>query len=126
MRDGRHLAWIRTLPSAVSGREGCVAAHISFADQRFGKPKRGKGTKADDRWCLPLTPYEHTDGPNAQHRTGDEEEWWLQHGIDANTLANDLWSVSGDTDAAIAILNQARTAAARRKLWPAGRNREGD
>lgn len=104
VRDPRHLAWIRDLPSAVSGRLGCVAAHINYADKRFGKPERAKSKKADDRWVLPLTTDEHTDGPDAQHKTGKEREWWASHGIDATTLANDLWAVSGDREAALTIL----------------------
>ncbi|CDX26946.1 conserved hypothetical protein [Mesorhizobium plurifarium] len=107
VKNARHLAWIRTLPSAVSGHEGCVAAHLNFADRRYGKPERGKGKKADDRWVLPLTPYEHTDGPDAQHRTGKEKAWWDARGIDATTLANDLWRVSGDTETALVILQEA-------------------
>jgi len=108
VRAPDHLAWIRTLPSVVSGQYGCEAAHINFADRRFGKPERGKGTKADDRWVLPLTPEEHRTAPDAQHKTGRERAWWDAHGIDATTLANDLWRVSGDTEAAIAIILKAR------------------
>ncbi|WP_202306616.1 hypothetical protein [Mesorhizobium sp. L-8-10] len=106
MKDPRHLAWIRTLPSVISGTHGCVAAHINFADRRYGKPERGKSKKADDRFVLPITPWEHTDGPDAQHRTGKEKAWWAARGIDATTLANDLWRVSGDTEAAMAILRE--------------------
>lgn len=108
VKSPNHLAWIRTLPSAVSGQLGCVAAHINYADPRYGKPERAKGRKADDRWVLPITPLEHTDGPDAQHKTGRERDWWQRHGIDATTLANDLWRVSGDTEAAELILRNAR------------------
>lgn len=107
-----HLAWIRTLPSVISGRSPCEAAHLNYADRRFGKPERGKGTKADDCWVLPLTEDEHRSGPDAQHRTGKEREWWERHGIDATTLASRLWAVSGDTDSAVEIINQARIDAA--------------
>lgn len=103
-----HLAWIRSLPSVISGHFGCEAAHINFADARFGKPERAKGKKADDRWVLPLSPEEHRTGPGAQHKTGKERDWWDSQGIDATTLANDLWRVSGDTEAAIRIIMNAR------------------
>ena len=114
VRDPRHLAWIRTLPSVISGRYGCEAAHISYADRRYGKPERGKGTKAGDDFTLPLTPEEHQHGPDAQHRckAGGERDWWLRHGIDATALATRLWAVSGDTGAALAVINQARIDAA--------------
>ncbi|WPE19850.1 hypothetical protein [Shinella zoogloeoides] len=121
VRDSRHLAWIRTLPSVVSGRLGCEAAHISFADRRFGKPERARGRKAGDDWVLPLTAEEHRTGPEAQHRTGKEREWWESRGIDATTLATRLWAVSGDTEAAIRIINQAKLMAAEmRRHWKAG------
>lgn len=122
VRDPRHLAWIRTLPCAVSGEYPTEAAHISFADKRYGKPERAKGRKADDRFVLPLTARLHREGPDAQHKTGKERDWWERHGIDANALANDLWRVSGDTDAALLILAHARR---RPALWPAG-NSSGD
>lgn len=108
IRDPRHLKWIATLPSVVSGAYGCEAAHVSFPDKRFGKHMRGKSTKAGDNWTLPLTPEEHRTGPDAQHKTGDEKSWWEARGIDANTLADRLWRVSGDNDAAIYIISQAR------------------
>ena len=104
VRAPDHLAWVRTLPSVISGQYGCEAAHISFADRRYGKPERAKGKKTDDRWVLPLTPDEHRTGPEAQHKTGAERNWWVGQGIDATTLANDLWRVSGDTEAATRII----------------------
>lgn len=109
LRAPNHLIWIRTLPSAVSGRMGCEAAHVSFPDRRFGKPERGKSKKADDNWVLPLTADEHRD----QHdcKDGGERDWWERHGIDATTLASRLWAVSEDTEAGILILNTARAMA---------------
>ncbi|TCU34033.1 hypothetical protein EV129_11316 [Rhizobium azibense] len=114
VRDERHLAWIRTLPSVISGRYGCEAAHISYADRRYGKPERAKGKRAGDDFTLPLTAEEHQHGPDAQHKckAGGERDWWLRHGIDATTLASRLWGVSGDTEAAMEIINQARLDAA--------------
>ncbi len=111
LRAPDHIAWIHKLPSVISGQMGCEAAHINFADRRFGKPERGKSKKADDCWVLPLTVLEHRDGPDAQHKTGKEREWWERQGIDATTLAMRLWAVSGDTDAGILIINTARAMA---------------
>ncbi|MBB3565854.1 hypothetical protein FHX06_007227 [Rhizobium sp. BK512] len=83
------------------GAFGCEAAHVNFPDERFGKHMRGKGTKVGDNWTLPLLPEEHRTGPDTQHKIGHEQAWWESHGIDANTLADRLWRVSGDTAAVI-------------------------
>ena len=109
LRAPNHISWLHQLPSVISGRLGCEAAHISFADRRFGKPERGKSKKADDNWTLPLTADEHRD----QHacKQGGERDWWERHGIDATTLASRLWAISGDTEAAILIINTARAMA---------------
>ncbi len=114
VRDERHLAWIRTLPSVISGLYGCEAAHVSYADRRYGKPERAKGKKTGDDFTLPLTPDEHQHGPDAQHKckSGGEREWWMKHGIDATALASRLWAVSGDTDAGLEVISQARLDAA--------------
>lgn len=111
VKSAPHLDFIRSLPSVLSGRSPCEAAHINFADRRYGKPERGKGTKADDCWTLPLTAAEHRDGPNAQHRTGNEERWWTEQGIDACALAARLWAVSGDFEAGTLIVETARVQA---------------
>lgn len=52
-RDPAHLAWVRTLPSVVSGGGPCVAHHI------IGAGQGGMGTKASDLLTFPLTPMEH-------------------------------------------------------------------
>lgn len=103
IRDPRHLAWIRTLPCAVTGRHGCEAAHISFADRRYAKPERGKGKKAGDDWAVPLSPEMHRD----QHAS-NEKAWWEARGIDATALATRLWAVSGNTEEALLLLESAR------------------
>ena len=51
LRDWRYRAWIRSLPSAVSGRYGCEAAHTGTDG--------GMGLKPSDSTCVPLTPDEH-------------------------------------------------------------------
>lgn len=119
VRDPRHLAWIRTLPCVVTGKYGCEAAHISFADARFGKPERARGKKAGDDWTVPLSPDAHRD----QH-SRNERKYWADQGIDVTTLASRLWGVSGDTEAGIAIIRQAWMT--RTRLYPTGRNRTGD
>lgn len=50
VRDPNYLKFIRSLPSAVSGRYGCDAAHCG---------PHGIGTKASDLSAIPLTRTEH-------------------------------------------------------------------
>lgn len=50
-RDADYRAWIRTLPSLVSGLYGCECCH-------FGTDG-GMGQKSSDYSCGPLTPAEH-------------------------------------------------------------------
>jgi hypothetical protein len=104
VRNEPHLKFVASLPSVISGRFGCQAAHVSYADPRFGKPERGKGKKADDVFTVPLTPQEHADQHNC-----NEREWWRQAGIDPTSVAWLLWNVSGDIDAGIRIITHIRT-----------------
>ena len=102
IRDERHLAFIRTLPSVLSGVYGCDAAHIRYGDPMYRKKRTGKGQKPDDCWTLPLTHEEHMD----QH-AHNESAWWARQGIDPLALAQKLYAVSGNTDAALMIIKQA-------------------
>jgi hypothetical protein len=116
-KNGSYLAFIRSLPCAVSGsRTDIEAAHLSFACTPLGHYGRGKSSKAPDRWALPLSGESH----RAQH-AGNEKLFWARAGIDPHILALaifGLWSDLGD-DAhpfATAIINQ--------RLASAGRLRE--
>jgi hypothetical protein len=57
-RNYRYKAWIRTLPSAVSGQLGCEAAHTGSDG--------GMSMKSSDYSCIPLTFAEHAE----YHRIG--------------------------------------------------------
>ncbi|MDK4703860.1 DUF968 domain-containing protein [Rhizobium sp. CNPSo 4062] len=111
-----YLSFIHSLPCCVSGEYGVEAAHLSSAFPQFGHYGRGKGSKAPDRWALPLLPEQH----RIQHSM-NEMEFWRRAGIDPHILALTifgLWSDMGD-DAqpfAAAIINQ--------RLATAGRLRE--
>ena len=59
-RDSHYKAWIRTMPSAVSGYRGCEAAHTGSDG--------GAKLKASDYSCIPLTPAEHAE----YHQIGKE------------------------------------------------------
>lgn len=98
--DDRHLAFIRTLPSIVSGKLGCEACHIRYGDPVYRKKHTGKSQKPDDAWTVPMTPEEH----RAQH-AGNEQEWWASKGINPVAVAWQLYSVSGDRERAVAILS---------------------
>lgn len=101
--DDAHLAFIRKLPSVISGEFGCEACHIRYGDPVLRKKHTGKAQKPDDAWTLPLTPTEHRD----QHDR-NEQDWWSAHGIDPLMLSRKIYGVTGDTDAAIKIIMEAR------------------
>ncbi|CAD7023310.1 hypothetical protein REJC140_00163 [Pseudorhizobium endolithicum] len=101
--DDRHLAFIRTLPSVLSGVYGCEACHIRYGDPMYRKKHTGKAQKPDDAWTIPLTPDEHRD----QHAS-NEREWWLAQGIDPLRIALQLYAVTGNTEAATKIILEAR------------------
>lgn len=105
-KRGDYLDFIRSLPCAVSGKRPVEAAHLSTANTPLGHYGRGKGTKAPDRWALPLAPALHRE----QHQ-GNELGFWAHHGIDPHVLALSIfgvWSDHGDDAApyAVAIINQ--------------------
>lgn len=102
-KDEAHLAFIRKLPSVVSGLYGCEAAHIRAGCPRLNKKRTGAGQKSSDCWALPLTPAEH----RAQH-SGDELAFWRSHEIDPFELAVRLYEVSGDVQAAEQIIRKVR------------------
>jgi hypothetical protein len=103
-KDDAHLAFIRKLPSAVSGRTPCEAAHIRTGSADHNKKKTGGAQKSSDCWTLPLTADEH----RSQH-DANELAWWRSHGIDPFDLAAKLYEVSGDVMAGTEIIRKSRT-----------------
>lgn len=80
-RNAKYRAWIRSLPSAVSGEYGCEAAHTGTDG--------GMRQKASDYSCIPLTAEEHAE----YHRIGREEFERGNH-IDCRAIVaelNRLW-----------------------------------
>ena len=70
-RSEKHLAWIRTQPSAATGESmGIEACHV-----RIGSDG-ASGMKPSDFYALPLTAYEH----RKQHSIG-EHSFWSQYGV---------------------------------------------
>lgn len=104
LEDEAHLAFIRRLPSVVSGLYGCEACHIRTASAVHRKKHTGLQQKPDDSWTLPLTPDEHR-----QQHSENELAWWRSHNIDPFELAVKLYEVSGQFDAAVAIIRKAKS-----------------
>jgi hypothetical protein len=115
-----YLSFIHELPCVVTGRYGVQAAHVSFANTWHGHFGRGKGTKAPDRFALPLIAEEH----ELQHsgKFGHESHYWGKKGIDPHELSNTLWGIFCDYDRAEAIVRC--TARINQGLALAGRLRE--
>lgn len=123
-KNGNYLAFIHKLPCVVSGAREVQAAHLSYANPRYGHYGRGKGSKAPDRWALPLSEAEH----RRQHSM-NEESYWRSVGINPHVLALvifGLWADLGD-DAepfATAVINQTRLDAEQRRGFDRTRTAE--
>lgn len=108
-----YLSFLHSLPCVVTGATTVQAAHVSFAAPRYGHYGRGRGTKAPDRFALPLSPEEH-----ARQHSMNEAAYWASVGINPHILAMTLWGLFTDMgdDAepfAIAVINQYRQEAGR-------------
>jgi hypothetical protein len=104
IRDGRHLAFIASLPSVINGFYGCDAAHIRMGNPSWGKRETGGAEKAGDMWTVPLTRSQHDE----QHACGDERVYWANVKIDPFKVAAALWIHSGDIETCEIILREAR------------------
>ncbi len=87
-----HLAFIRQLPCVICGKVPSQAAHVRFADARYGK-QVGMQEKPDDKFTTPLCDVHH----RSQHSIR-EIGFWEDIGIDPHALALALHSVSGDLE----------------------------
>lgn len=103
IEDPAHLAFIRKLPSVVSGEFGCEACHIRAGSPLHRKKRTGMAQKPDDSWTLPLTPAEHR-----QQHSENELAFWRTHGVDPFELSTRLYEISGNYDAALKIIREAR------------------
>jgi hypothetical protein len=83
-RNRKHLAYVGSLPSIVSGRMPCVVHHLTIA-----QPK-ARSLKAGDQWTVPLTNDEHL----ALHAAGNERRWWESQSINPMPIAQELWEQS--------------------------------
>lgn len=104
----KHLAFIRSLSCVVSGVSMNVeAAHIRYSDAAWEKVNPGIGRKPDDKWTIPLSAEMHRLNRNAQHN-GNERSFWERHEIDPLSIALKLWGVSGDYEAGMRIILEAK------------------
>lgn len=104
IEDQAHLAFIRKLPSVVSGQWPTEACHIRAGSPVHRKKRTGMGQKPDDCWTLPLTQAEHRE----QH-SENEMAFWRKYGIDPFELALRLYDVSGNADLGTQIVRSARS-----------------
>jgi hypothetical protein len=88
-----YIAWLHTLPCCVTGQAGVQAAHLSYASPWHGHYGRAKGTKAPDRFALPLCDAEH----RRQHAM-NEEAYWQGVGINPHELALTVFGLFNDYD----------------------------
>ena len=103
MVNEAHLAFIRKLPSLISGKRGCEACHVRYGDATFRKRKTPIGRKPDDAWTVPMLPAEH----RAQHAK-NEKRFWDDVGIDPVQVAHMLYAISGDIEEGEKIIRMAR------------------
>lgn len=74
IRSRRYLAFVATLPCAVTGAQGVVVHHL------VGHGLKGAGEKASDLLTFPLAPELHdAQSPVGLHRLG-HKEWERRYG----------------------------------------------
>lgn len=106
-KDKDYLAFLHKLPCVFTRKFGVDAAHLSAASPKHGHYGRGKGSKASDRWCLPL---DHDLHMKSHNWPGGEMRFWEEHFVnDPHGLClaiYGLWQEAGDdaVDQCIAII----------------------
>jgi hypothetical protein len=78
---------------------GVHVAHLRFSNSQVGVKNPGLQRKPDDRWVLPLSPYEH----RLQHSMG-ERDYWAELGVDPHALAAELHKASPNIEAMLQII----------------------
>jgi hypothetical protein len=80
-RDRAHLEFVTLQPCLLCGRQPSDAHHLRFTQVK------ALGCKVSDEFAVPLCRTHH----RALHQSGDEAAWWKDSGIDAVTVAHQLW-----------------------------------
>lgn len=87
-----HLALIRQLPCAVTGKAPAGEAHHLKCTG-----ERGMSRRSSDRWAIPLRHDPHMELERQGSR--NEVSWLQAHGIaDPLALAEALWAASGNLE----------------------------
>lgn len=94
-RDEPHLRFVRMQPCCLPFcKRPAEAAHLRMSNMSIGKEMTGKGEKPHDKFTVPLCPYHHREGTDAQHKS-NEREWWVMRGLNPWAIAASLWIESG-------------------------------
>ena len=98
-RSRRYRQYVASLGCVICGADA-QAAHVRIGHYAMGlKP-------SDDR-VVPLCPYHHTDGPDAQHKS-NEQDWWQRQGIDPLKLAQLIRETDGDYESGWFVVREAK------------------
>lgn len=104
IKSDTHEDFVRALPCLICGDNTTTeAAHISYADMRYGKFGRGKGQKEESIWVIPLCGAHHRD----QHDMG-EIAFWSENAIDPCRVAAALFIRTQDYQTALQIIEHAK------------------
>lgn len=108
-KDPAHLAWLHTLSCCVTGSQDDIIAHhlLSTGD-------RGTSQKAPDWEAVPMRADLHLGHPHSLHtqvpKDYTEQEWFSRNLVsNVIQLAERLYKLSGDNEAAEWILNNHRS-----------------
>lgn len=87
------LAFVRKHRCCACGAAApSQAAHVRMGSASHGERNFGVGERPHDRRAVPLCAYCHLDGPEAQHKIG-EEKFWRIHNLDPFAIAANLWAL---------------------------------
>ena len=105
VENGRHLEFIRSLPCVVCFNDiETQAAHLRSVKREYGEAYTGGARKPSDMWSLPVCGRCH-----AEQHSGNEEQFWIDRGINPFVLALSLFAASGDHELAQEVISaQAR------------------
>ncbi len=81
IRDRNHVRFVANQPCVLCGRRPADAHHLRFVQHR------ALGRKVSDEFTVPLCRGHHRD----VHRSGNEDVWWTNAGMDPTITARALW-----------------------------------